>query len=442
MPAQDEVEAVAVLLPAPEAARAAVEVWDDGNAVVPLDPAAPAPDLERSLAALRPTALVDKDARHRRPDGIPTAAGVAAIVATSGTTGERKGVELTFAGLKASGAAVHSAVGDPAGGWLCCLPLHFVAGLAVVGRAWATGAPVTVQAGFDPAAIAGAARRRAAGARRDRADDTAAGQNLAVRAPGDGRRADGPGGPVAFVSLVPTMLRRLLDADPNGAAAFDHILLGGGTIDPALLERARAAGATVSTTYGMTETWGGIVHDGHPLPGVELRLDPAVTGEDDAATAGGAGEVLLRAPMLMRGYRLWPEGTAAAIDADGWYRTGDLGRFDPGADGRLWIVDRVGDIVKTGGVKVSPTEVERVLAGHPAVAEVCVAGRPDPEWGQRVVAFVVPAATTDPPALADLRAYARQHLSPAKLPREVVLVDAIPRTAGGKPLRRLLRDPG
>jgi len=91
---------------------------------------------------------------------------------------------------------------------------------------------------------------------------------------------------------------------------------------------------------------------------------------------------------------------------------------------------------------VSPTEVERVLARHPAVAEVCVAGRPDPEWGQRVVAFVVPAPAADPPALAELRSYAREHLSPAKLPREVVLVDAIPRTAGGKPLRRLLGEPG
>ena len=318
-------------------------------------------------------------------------------MATSGTTGERKGTELTFGGLRASGAAVAAAVGaGPGDGWLCCLPLHLVAGLAVVGRAWVTGAPVTAQPGFDPTAVAA-----------------------------DGRSA--------FISLVPTMLRRLLDTDPDAAARFRHVLLGGGTIDPALLARARADGATVSTTYGMTETWGGIVHNGHPLPGVELRLDPGTAGEGQAAGGDDIGEILVRAPMLMRGYRLWPEGTAAAVDADGWYRTGDLGRFDPDAGGRLWVVDRVGDVVNTGGVKVSPTEVERILAGHPAVAEVCVAGRPDPEWGQRVVAFVVPAASANPPALADLRAYAREHLSAAKLPREVVLVDTIPRTAGGKP---------
>jgi O-succinylbenzoic acid--CoA ligase len=230
------------------------------------------------------------------------------------------------------------------------------------------------------------------------------------------------------------MLRRLLDADPGAAAGFAHILLGGGPIDPALLERARAAGVTVSTTYGMTETWGGIAHNGHPLPGVELRLELAA-GED-------VGEILVRAPMLMRGYRLWPDGTAAAIDADGWYRTGDLGRFDPTAGGRLRVVDRLGDVVNTGGIKVSPTEVERVLAGHPAVADVCVAGRPDPDWGERVVAFVVPAEVAEPPALADLRAHAREYLTAAKLPREVVVVDAIPRTAGGKVLRRLLPPAG
>ncbi len=397
MPASDEAQAVAVLLPAPEAARAAVARWEAGEAIVPLDPAAPAADLRRSLAALRPTALLDGDGRRPWPDGLPVAAGVAAVVATSGTTGERKGVELTFAGLAASATAVASAVAaGPGDGWLCCLPLHLVAGLAVVGRAWATGAPVTVQAGFDPERVTEGART------------------------------------AAFVSLVPTMLRRLLAGRSPAAAGFHHILLGGGPVDPGLLDGARDAGATVSTTYGMTETWGGVVHNGHPLDGVELRLDPA---------ADAIGEILVRAPMLMRGYRLWPAGTAAAVDADGWYRTGDLGRFDPQAGGRLRVVDRLGDVVNTGGVKVSPTEVERVLAGHPAVADVCVAGRPDPDWGQRVVAFVVPAEPAAPPALEELRAFARKDLPAPKLPREVVVVPAIPRTAGGKPLRRLLPGP-
>ena len=140
MPADDEAEAVAVLLPAPEAARAVPALWEAGEAVVPLDPSAPEAELRRSLATLRPTALLDRDGRHSRPDGVPVAAGVAAVVTTSGTTGERKGVELTFAGLAASGSAVAAALGGaPETGWLCCLPVHLVAGLAVVGRAWATG---------------------------------------------------------------------------------------------------------------------------------------------------------------------------------------------------------------------------------------------------------------------------------------------------------------
>jgi O-succinylbenzoic acid--CoA ligase len=377
----------------------AVALWEAGKAVVPLDPGAPGPDVRRSLDALRPTAVLDGDGRRPYPGGVPVAAGVAAVVATSGTTGDRKGVELTFDGLAASAAAVTAAVGGPGrgGGWLCCLPLHLVAGLAVVGRGWASGVPVAVHAGFDPGRVAEAARA------------------------------------AAFVSLVPTMLRRLLAVGPGAAAGFEHVLLGGGPVDPGLLAEARQAGATVSTTYGMTETWGGVVHNGHPLDGVELRLDrPAGTA------AGDTGEILVRAPMLMRGYRLWPEGTAAAVDAGGWYRTGDLGRFDASAGGRLRVVDRLGDVVNSGGVKISPTEVERVLAGHPAVADVCVAGRPDPDWGQRVVAFVVPAEPAAPPALDDLRAFARRELPAPKLPREVVVVPAIPRTAGGKPLRRLL----
>src|SRR5579884_2629327 len=111
MPASDEAEAVAVLLPPPEAARAAVALWEAGEAVAPLDPAAPGADVRRSLAAVRPTAVLDGDGRRRRPDGVPVAAGVAAVVATSGTTGERKGVELTFDGLAASGRAVAAAIG-------------------------------------------------------------------------------------------------------------------------------------------------------------------------------------------------------------------------------------------------------------------------------------------------------------------------------------------
>jgi acyl-CoA synthetase (AMP-forming)/AMP-acid ligase II len=140
----------------------------------------------------------------------------------------------------------------------------------------------------------------------------------------------------------------------------------------------------------------------------------------------------------MRGYRNAPGQTADAFTGDGWLRTGDAGSID--AEGRLHVVDRLGDLIITGEVNVSPSEVEAVLARHPGVADVCVVGAPDPEWGERVVAHVVPRDSGAPPGLAELRAFAAEHLSAAKLPRQVVLTGAIPRTPGGKPLRRILTE--
>ena len=355
---------VTVRRPAPEAADDIRAAWDAGDAVLVLDPRAPETEVERIVGRMRPEAGVAPE--------------VAAAVVTSGTSGAPKGVELTWDGLAASAAAVSDAlevgVGDR---WLACLPLHYVAGLAVVGRAWTTGTPVTVLDGFDVAAVAAVA------------DAT-------------------------LVSLVPTMLRRLWEAGVD-TKRFRRILLGGGPV--------RERGPNIVATYGLTETWGGVVHDGHPLAGVELRL-------------GEADEILVRAPMVMRGYRMAPGDTAGAFTAGGWLRTGDAGTLD--SDGTLRVVDRLRDLIITGGVNVSPTEVEAVLAGHPGVADVCVAGAPDPEWGERVVAHVVPRDPAAPPALEALRAFAGEHLSAAKLPRQVVIAGEIPRTAGGKPLRRLL----
>ncbi|MGZ8763424.1 MAG: class I adenylate-forming enzyme family protein, partial [Acidimicrobiia bacterium] len=172
-------------------------------------------------------------------------------------------------------------------------------------------------------------------------------------------------------------------------------------------------------------TFGGCVHDGHPLDGVSLRLAP------------GSSEVLVHGPVLMRGYRDDPEATRAAFTADGWLCTGDVGRFAAG--GRLEIVDRLKDLVITGGVNVSPTAVERVLQTHPALADVCVVGVADPEWGERVVCCAVLAETCTAPSLDELRAFARERLSPVELPRELRILVEIPRTLSGKPLRRSLR---
>jgi O-succinylbenzoic acid--CoA ligase len=269
------------------------------------------------------------------------------------------------------------------------MPLHHVGGLAVLARSWTVGTPVDVLDRFDVDAVAAAAD---AGA--------------------------------TLVSLVPLMARRLVVAGVDLRHRFRRVLIGGAPVPPDL---------PGTPTYGLTETWGGAVHGGHPLDGVEIAL-----GHDD--------EILVRGLVVMGGYRS-PTGeadTAAAFTADGWLRTGDAGAID--GEGRLRVVDRLRDLVKTGGVSVAPTEVEAVLAAHPGVADVCVTGAPDPEWGERVVAYVVPADRSAPPTLEDLRAWGRDRLSAAKLPREVVVIDAVPRTPGGKPVRRLLtstpRPPG
>src|SRR6266540_3408831 len=241
-PMSESVDLLAVVLPRPAAAEAIVRAWEAGEAVLPLDPDAPGPELARLLAAARPTHLLDAAGRSRLPGGWPAPPGAAAVVATSGTGGLPKAVELDAAAIGAAARAVSSALDAGQGDrWLCCLPLHGVAGLATL------------------------------------------------------------------VSLVPAMLPRLRAAGAD-LGRFRRVLLGGGPIP------AEPAGATLVRTYGLTETFGGVVHDGHPLEGVELRLDK--------------GEILVRGPMLFRDYRDDPARTAAALRG-GWLRTGDLGRLDP-----------------------------------------------------------------------------------------------------------------
>jgi o-succinylbenzoate---CoA ligase len=394
------VQLVAITLPRPAAARAVVAAWEAGEAVLPLDPDAPAPELARALAAARPTHLLDGGGRSRLHGGQPVEPGIAAVVATSGTGGSPKAVELGADAIRFSALAVSAALeAGPGDRWLCCLPVHGVAGLAVLARAWRTGLPVEVHERFDPAAVGAAAGR------------------------------------ATLVSLVPTMLGRLLAAGVE-VARFRRVLLGGGPVPADLLEEAAGRGVGLVRTYGLTETFGGVVHDGHPLDGVELQLggfgglEPGPPGH-----RGSGGEILLRGPMLFRRYRGDPGRTAAAL-RDGWLRTGDLGRLGP--DGGLMVLGRRDELVISGGVNVHPAEVEAVLAAHPAVAEAAVAGRPDQEWGQRVAAFVVPRDPAAPPTLDELRAFALERLAPAKAPRELVLVPALPRGPSGKLLRRLL----
>ncbi len=390
MPPADEeaTPLVAITLRPIDAARAILEAWDRGAAVLPLDPAAPPADKASVIDRLRPTQLVDEHGTRDLADGLPTAAGVAAVVRTTGTTGEPRGVELTCdaRGPSAEGGArpLHATADDR---WLCCLPVHHVAGLAVVARSWHSGTPLVTLDRFDVHAV-----------------------------------AEAIAGGASLVSLVPTTLARLLDQGvPLGG--LRGALVGAAPLPDALRARASAAGVPVTTTYGLTETWGGVLHDGRAIDGASVTL-----ADDD--------EIRVRGRMVMRGYRRDRAGTLAALGADGSLHTGDVGRRL--ADGSIEVVDRLRDLVLTGGVTVSPTEVEQVLAAHPGVRDVCVAGRADEEWGELVVAYVVPDDPASPPGLAELRSFARDRLGPAKAPRLVVHVATIPRTASGKAVRRLL----
>ncbi len=350
--------------------------WDAGDAVFPLDPRLPAPASRRQLELFVPAVLVDGGGeRSRLEGGVPVEAGDALVVATSGTTGEPKAVVLTHDAVHASATATSARLGvDPGRDrWLACLPLAHVGGLSVVTKAIVTGTPVEVLAGFEPAEVLEAATGRGA----------------------------------TLVSLVPTALARL----GSGAAVFRKILLGG-SAPPAGLP------PQVVTTYGMTETGSGVVYDGLPLDGVEVRI-----GERD--------EILLRCPMLLRAYR---DGSDPRR-SDGFLATGDAGRI---REGRLELHGRLSDLIVSGGENVWPAAVEAVLRRHPDVADVAVVGRRDAEWGERVVALVVPAFGTSPrrqPTLDELRALVKEHLGPWAAPRELVVVSELRRNSSGK-LRR------
>ncbi|MSW64613.1 MAG: AMP-binding protein [Actinobacteria bacterium] len=225
-----------------------------------------------------------------------------------------------------------------------------------------------------------------------------------------------------YTALVPTQLRRALAAEPDALRALDAVLVGGAATDPDLLAAARDAGVAVVTTYGMSETAGGCVYDGVPLDGVAVRI-----------VHGG---IELAGPQLALGYRLDPAATAAAFttDADGrrWFRTQDVGTLD---GDRLTVHGRLDDVVVTGGVNVSPQAVEGALRAHPTVADAVVTGRPDPEWGARVVAAVVPAPGAVP-ELAALRSWVAERLGAPAAPKELHLVAAVPLLHTGKPDRR------
>ncbi len=316
---------------------------------------------------------------------------IAAVLSTSGTTGIPKGAQLTVDALRASATATHTRLGGP-GRWLLALPAYHVAGFQVLVRSVVGGTePVAVDPAFDPADLADA-----------------------VGALGSGRR---------YASLVAAQLDKAL-RDPHAAAALadlDAVLIGGGPMPASIAERAADAGVTVIKTYGMSETSGGCVYDGSALPGVEVRVD-------------SQARIWLGGPTVAAGYR--NPVTPDPFVEPGWFRTDDVGAVDD--RGVLTVSGRADDAISTGGLTVLPGIVEAVLAGHPAVAECAVFGVPDDRLGQRVVAAVVvePGRSL---TLKELRAHAALTLPRTAAPRELHVLDALPRRGIGKVDRRALR---
>ena len=333
------------------------------------------------------------------------------VLFTSGTTGRPKAARLSAGSLAASAAASARRLGERATDrWLACLPLHHVGGLSILVRSVRSGAAVELHRTFDAQRVADA---------------------LASRC--------------TLASLVPTMLRRALEAGARGGAELRAILLGGSAAPPGLVASAWAQRLPALPTYGLTEAASQVATAapgappaagsvGRPLPGTEVRI---VDGAGRALPIGGEGEIQVRGPALFSGYLHDADATRGAFDG-AWLRTGDVGCV--AADGSLRALDRRRDLIVTGGENVAPAEVEARLLDHPDVAEAGVAAVPDADLGHAVAAFVVPRPGRSPTPAA-LQAFCRERLAGYKCPREVTLRAELPRNTLGKLLRdRLVPD--
>ncbi len=371
-----------------------------GAALVPLAPGSPEPERLHEIAVARPPTEEPPRAAAARaapstrldPDAPHT------LIFTSGTTGAPKLVTLTYANHLASARASAANLGvEPGDRWLCPLAVHHVGGLAILLRSAIYGTAAIVHERYETDAVLTSLES----------------------------------GEATLVSLVATQLRRLREAGLSSAPALRAALLGGGPVPRDLLAWAAERGLPVLQTYGMTETASQVAtlsaaealvagtrgSAGRALTGVELR------------TEGEPPELLVRGPMVSRG----------ALAPDGWLHTGDRAVLD--ADGYLWIAGRLDDTIVTGGENVAAAEVEAALGAHPAVAEAAVVGRPDPEWGQAVVAYVVAEERGPAPTDAELVAWCRTRLAPFKAPKRFHRLAALPRTASGKVRRHALGEP-
>lgn len=326
---------------------------------------------------------------------------MALVLFTSGTTGEPKGVRLTMGNLVSSAVASAFRLGvSPGDRWLGCLPVYHMGGLASAVRTVLYGTTLVLQREFDESETASV--------------------------------LDAYG--ITGVSLVPTQLRRLLDHGWTPTDPLETVLLGGAPASESLVERAREVGVPVYPTYGLTETASQVATAlpaetgtnpgtvGQPL----ISTDVTVLSGGEPVESGERGEIVVDGPTVTPGY-LDDERTDRAFGEWGLH-TGDVGYRDD--EGRLWIVGRRDEMVITGGELVAPAEVTAVLENHPDISDAAVVGIPDDEWGERVVALVVPDGTHQPES-ETLREYCRTHLAGFKVPKEIVLSKEVPRTPSG-----------
>ncbi len=325
---------------------------------------------------------------------------IQAVVFTSGTSGRPKGAMLTFANHFYSALASAYGLGvQPDDLWLSCLPLYHVGGLAVIWRSCLAGTAVDLHPKFDLTAVNDSLNHK----------------------------------PITLISLVPTMLARLLESRASWPETLRLALIGGAALPPDLLAAALRVGVPIATTYGLTEAASQVAtmrpEDVERKPGSVGRplLFTTVRIMDDdgrECPPGEIGEIVVSGPTVMAGY--WDEATLA----DNTFHTGDMGYVD--GDGDLWVVQRRSDLIVTGGENVYPAEVEAVLKSHPAVTAVCVVGLPDAEWGQVVVAAVVVGKAGTAVTAQELTHFCRERLAGYKTPRQIYFVDDLPLTASGK----------
>jgi O-succinylbenzoic acid--CoA ligase len=360
-----------------EFVAALLDIWNAGDCAFPIDQRLAQKQKVQLVEEFCVDDLVTTEGRSvLGAQGSTITENDAVLFTTSGSSGTPKGVIHTHDSLRANADSVAQYFGNTSQmHWLACLPPSHVGGFGVISRALIWNCQLTTLPQFDAEQVESLARRG-----------------------------------ITHTSLVATALQRI------NSELFERILLGGAKPPPNLPPN-------VTTTYGLTETMGGVAYNRTALSGIEISIS-----EEQ--------EILVRGPVLMNRY--FQQQLGHPIDGDGWLHTGDLGSMGP--NNQLTVTGRQNELIISGGENIWPEAVEAALVNHPGVSDVCVVGVDDQEWGQRVVAFIVPANASTSPTLAEWREFVAESLPRFMAPRQVVLLNNIPRSALGKPLRQALKD--